>query len=500
MASSKRAFRSEASLAFERDARAAVEPFLRSRGFRIDPMQRQWATPGQPQVIEARSPAGESMRIRVRLCWRRDGRNDREDLYSAAQLAAKTRDGGWGATMDYLAERDARKGITHTLFLQRDERAEVFAALVPSEAIAPIWWRQYEVSDVLIRADKLGGQHKNHATNGHSPTIWLQDDRQPEAHQVADVLWQWPGVVDLVSMAPAQGVQGAKYWRVRDAVEALGRPVSVAEVTAWLQEHLPGADYSDTRYNLAHLTVNDANRCHYDKSRASFRSDQGHPRDALFRSGQGPDTRYERYVPERHGVFDILKDAEGRYRAVAVESGAVAGAYAQAESAVESEQVPLQPGEDGRVRELRAVVLRRGQPMFRERLLHAYGGRCAVTGCGLAEVLEAAHIVPYRGEHTQRVDNGLLLRADIHTLFDLGRLWIDENLKVRLSPTLLQSDYATLEGTALLMPASTEDRPHPDHLLSHRQVTAGLGGLHHAEYCPAEGVLDSRHGDGFLGT
>ncbi len=50
--------------------------------------------------------------------------------------------------------------------------------------------------------------------------------------------------------------------------------------------------------------------------------------------------------------------------------------------------------------------------------MDAYGGRCAVTNCDIEDVLEAAHISPYNGPSTDQVYNGLLLRTDIHTLFD----------------------------------------------------------------------------------
>lgn len=68
----------------------------------------------------------------------------------------------------------------------------------------------------------------------------------------------------------------------------------------------------------------------------------------------------------------------------------------------------------------RAIAYRRGQSVFRRDLMYAYSSVCAVTGTTASDVLEAAHIYPYRGAHTNRVDNGLLLRADIHTLFDLN--------------------------------------------------------------------------------
>ncbi len=92
---------------------------------------------------------------------------------------------------------------------------------------------------------------------------------------------------------------------------------------------------------------------------------------------------------------------------------------------------------DERERAMRAICIRRGQPAFRAILLAAYDGRCAVTGCDVEEVLEAAHISPYSGPSSDNVCNGLLLRADIHTLFDCGLLAFDpETRQVMLADRL----------------------------------------------------------------
>jgi hypothetical protein len=86
--------------------------------------------------------------------------------------------------------------------------------------------------------------------------------------------------------------------------------------------------------------------------------------------------------------------------------------------------------EDGRKQIERMVTLRQGQPAFRRALLDAYERRCAVTGCAIDDVLEAAHISPYLGEHTHHVTNGLLLRADIHTLFDRGLIKVGSDYRI----------------------------------------------------------------------
>lgn len=107
--------------------------------------------------------------------------------------------------------------------------------------------------------------------------------------------------------------------------------------------------------------------------------------------------------------------------------------------------------QDQRVRAMRSIVRRRGQPAFRRALIEAYGGRCAVSGCGVVDVLEAAHIFPFLDGETNTVSNGLLLRADIHTLFDLYLLTVDpRSRRVVVSPMLGPTEYSALQGTPLL--------------------------------------------------
>ena len=69
-------------------------------------------------------------------------------------------------------------------------------------------------------------------------------------------------------------------------------------------------------------------------------------------------------------------------------------------------------------------LARRGQAKFRNDLL-AIDARCAITGCLTVNALEAAHIRPVKDVGESTVANGLLLRADIHRLFDLGYLAVD---------------------------------------------------------------------------
>ncbi|QNP39675.1 HNH endonuclease [Lysobacter solisilvae (ex Woo and Kim 2020)] len=194
----KRPFRGEDSLRFEEVARDEVAPFLSSRGLQVIEDRRVKTGTAVSQTVSARLPDGSLASIKVRLCWRRDGRNPREHLYSAAQLRARRLEAGWAATMDDITRRNKQQGVTHLLLFQRDQNKTTHAALVPIDAVAPIWHGQYQVSNQLIGQGLMGRIRKNHAANGHSPTIWLQDDRTAAAHAVPRVLWTWPGVIDLM--------------------------------------------------------------------------------------------------------------------------------------------------------------------------------------------------------------------------------------------------------------------------------------------------------------
>jgi predicted restriction endonuclease len=108
---------------------------------------------------------------------------------------------------------------------------------------------------------------------------------------------------------------------------------------------------------------------------------------------------------------------------------------------------------DARKRILTSIVRRQGQPEFREKLLRIYNGKCLISGCDAEEALEAAHICPYRGDHTNHPNNGLLLRSDLHTLFDLYLISIDASLeRLRIAPALRQTCYVKLGGQRVRFP------------------------------------------------
>ena len=112
-------------------------------------------------------------------------------------------------------------------------------------------------------------------------------------------------------------------------------------------------------------------------------------------------------------------------------------------------------GEDRRPAALRSIRLRRGQRDFRNALIARYRGRCAISGCSVLGVLEAAHLRPYRGPGDNQASNGLLLRSDLHTLFDLDLLGIDPaTCTVTLSKILSGSEYDKFDGVSLAFAAA----------------------------------------------
>jgi 5-methylcytosine-specific restriction protein A len=177
--------------------RQMLPGFLQARGFVVESNKRE----RQGQTIVAKSPDGERLTMRVRLCWRReaDSRDaERVRTYSAAQLLAKIKNGDWIGSLSAKVKREKSRGVTHLLFVQRDDKDIKYAALVPLFELVPIWTTQRDISQRLIEEGKLGRRKKNHAMNGTSPTLWLQDDRGGK--EVADALWNHPGVRNLAGM------------------------------------------------------------------------------------------------------------------------------------------------------------------------------------------------------------------------------------------------------------------------------------------------------------
>ncbi|MBD2564285.1 MULTISPECIES: WD40 domain-containing protein [Nostoc] len=124
--------------------------------------------------------------------------------------------------------------------------------------------------------------------------------------------------------------------------------------------------------------------------------------------------------------------------------------------------------QDARNYILSSIVRRRGQQAFRKKILAVYNKECTVTGCNAEQALEAAHIYPYKGDDTNEIWNGLILRSDIHTLFDLYLLTIHpETNKVCIAPELQNTSYGELNGKTIRLPKDTTLYPNKEALKWH---------------------------------
>lgn len=123
----------------------------------------------------------------------------------------------------------------------------------------------------------------------------------------------------------------------------------------------------------------------------------------------------------------------------------------------------------------RLIAIRRGQQGFRQGLLRAFGATCCVSGSQVEAALEAAHIRPYRGVGSHVAGNGLLLRADLHTLFDLRMMTVLPYGTVRVAPELQGSEYEEYDERQLRRPIDGAHAPDRVALAEHNALCGWLG-------------------------
>lgn len=140
----------------------------------------------------------------------------------------------------------------------------------------------------------------------------------------------------------------------------------------------------------------------------------------------------------------------------------------------------LRPGSDaleylaGPTRERRQgeFWIRRGQKWFASKITTTYQRQCAITGSHISPTLQAAHIRPVSENGRHSVDNGLLLRSDVHTLFDSGYLGVDERYRLHVSRRL-RSDFGNgqefydRKGVEIWTPSKPKEKPAIDAIQWH---------------------------------
>ncbi len=263
-----------------------------------------------------------------------------------------------------------------------------------------------------------------------------------------------PATFTLERIGPSK--QSRKLWweLALEAVIAQGGQATPTDVRDYILRGHPDFNDRNVQPDLAALSVNSPSRTSYGPNFRPRRTDEGNKYDRLFKVGGGKGVLFELYDPKEHGVWEIYPDVAAtsssgmsvrRLVDPAAHALEVASAEAEDQGAFEVQNI-----DDARHREMASIVRRRGQAKFRKSVIEAYTGVCAITGCTLQAILEAAHIHPYLGEQTNVVSNGLLLRSDIHTLFDLGLISVEpETFIVRISPELQESEYKSLDGIKL---------------------------------------------------
>jgi putative restriction endonuclease len=119
--------------------------------------------------------------------------------------------------------------------------------------------------------------------------------------------------------------------------------------------------------------------------------------------------------------------------------------------------------------------IRLGQGAFRVCLTDAYQRKCAISGEKTLPVLEAAHIKPYSQSGPNYTSNGILIRADLHKLFDAGYITLTKNLKIEVSKRIKEKfengkDYYKYHGQPLShLPSKKMNQPDTGYIEWHNQ-------------------------------
>jgi putative restriction endonuclease len=120
------------------------------------------------------------------------------------------------------------------------------------------------------------------------------------------------------------------------------------------------------------------------------------------------------------------------------------------------------------------ILPRLGQGSFRVVVIDAYGRRCAVTGEKVLPVLDAAHIKPFAKDGSNKPDNGILIRSDLHTLFDRGYVTVTPEYKFEVSRRVREEyenghEYYALHGQQIHLPEKTIYQPAGENLAWHNE-------------------------------
>jgi putative restriction endonuclease len=117
-----------------------------------------------------------------------------------------------------------------------------------------------------------------------------------------------------------------------------------------------------------------------------------------------------------------------------------------------------------------SINSRYGQAEFRGKVLRAYDNQCCISGETIPEILEAAHIQEYRNINSNHVQNGLLLRTDLHRLYDNGLIYIDENYVINISNQISSPHYIQYHDKLIKLPSNLHEYPSKDALAKRKEL------------------------------
>jgi putative restriction endonuclease len=166
-----------------------------------------------------------------------------------------------------------------------------------------------------------------------------------------------------------------------------------------------------------------------------------------------------------------------RYKGYSTDEAIGNHVWAEVQLRLQSRAIPLQEvlsANETRFGQPQTVLPRLGQGAFRVIVTDLYRRQCALTNSHVLHVLDAAHIRPYSDGGTHSPSNGLLLRQDVHTLFDRGYLTVTLDYTVEVSRRLKEEfdngkEYYALQGKGILLPDVPSYRPSPEQLAWHNK-------------------------------
>lgn len=171
---------------------------------------------------------------------------------------------------------------------------------------------------------------------------------------------------------------------------------------------------------------------------------------------------YNELAPQSETAFRVLFDAQN----------------ADEVELVKGVGIRVRKAPEGPTETTAQVTLRRGQQFFRQMVLNAFDGQCAVTRIRVRELLVASHILPWKTHPSERLNaqNGLCLSRLHDAAFDRGLITFDEDYRLVMSKELrahlpqesLQQNFSAYEGVALIIPAKAL-APRPEYLALHRE-------------------------------